>query len=270
MRSFFPAVTLAIGLHVFLLTRGTNWLSRESPNPPVKRPVTMTLTYLKPEKKQIAPVVKAVKTAPNPLIRPLVPPHPKPKEIPKPIIRTKPKATAKKKSVPRHPVPVPKKRHEKKRSKPIAAVVKPSRKVVPIPPRPVPYEEPVKDKIVEEQLSDMPGPLPENAEPVPPDQETQPAVPAVVELARPLYKVNPRPSYPKIARRRGYEGIVVLNVQVLKTGQVGDISVLRSSGHRRLDRAALNAVRKWRFEPGTRNGIPVAMTVKVPIHFRLK
>lgn len=93
---------------------------------------------------------------------------------------------------------------------------------------------------------------------------------AVVVQARPRYRDNPPPPYPEAARRRQLEGTVVLEVEVSAQGRVGDLVVHRSSGHRMLDESALAAVRGWLFEPGRRGGLPVAMTVQVPVRFGLR
>jgi protein TonB len=92
----------------------------------------------------------------------------------------------------------------------------------------------------------------------------------VLKLALPLYKQNAAPLYPLKARRLGYEGIVMLKVLIDENGRVDDLMVLESSGHRVLDRAALSAVKKWLFEPGTEGGVKKKMWVKIPIHFDLK
>ena len=92
----------------------------------------------------------------------------------------------------------------------------------------------------------------------------------VLKLARPLYKQNTAPPYPRKARRLGYEGIVMLKVLINENGRVDDLTVLKSSGHNVLDRAALAAVRKWLFEPGTEGGIKKKMWVKIPVRFDLK
>ena len=92
----------------------------------------------------------------------------------------------------------------------------------------------------------------------------------VLKLALPLYKQNTAPLYPLKARRLGYEGIVMLKVLIDEDGRVDDLTVLESSGHSVLDRAALSAVKKWLFEPGTEGGIKKKMWVKIPIHFDLK
>jgi protein TonB len=59
-------------------------------------------------------------------------------------------------------------------------------------------------------------------------------------------------------------------VDVARDGFVQAARVQAGSGHDLLDEAALRAVRKWRFQPGTRDGEPVAMQVLVPVHFILK
>jgi len=92
---------------------------------------------------------------------------------------------------------------------------------------------------------------------------------ALVE-AIPAYLRNPPPPYPSIARRRGYEGTVVLQVFVTKNGRVGKLKIFRSSGHKALDEAAIKTVGKWIFEPGRRGLTPIDMWVKVPIKFVLR
>lgn len=91
----------------------------------------------------------------------------------------------------------------------------------------------------------------------------------ISELAYPDYRVNPKPSYPVIARRRGYEGTVLLRVWVLETGKVGKIKLQKSSRHKILDKTALEAVENWIFVPGRRNGEPVSSWVTIPIKFQL-
>ncbi|MFQ5617576.1 MAG: energy transducer TonB [Rhodospirillales bacterium] len=80
---------------------------------------------------------------------------------------------------------------------------------------------------------------------------------------------NVPPVYPYRARRNEIEGRVVLRVHVLPGGTAGSVEVLSSSGHAILDRAALKAVRAWRFVPAKRAGVPVAGAIDVPITFRL-
>ena len=98
---------------------------------------------------------------------------------------------------------------------------------------------------------------------------TRPAV-AEVEQAVPRYEVNRPPEYPDLARRRGWEGTVLLEVEVAGDGEVRSVRVHTSSSYGLLDEAALAAVGKWLFKPGMRDGKPWAMKVLVPVHFVLK
>ena len=91
-----------------------------------------------------------------------------------------------------------------------------------------------------------------------------------ITLARPRYDRNPKPPYPRIARRRGYEGVVVLKVEILPSGWVGDLRVKRSSGHHILDKSALKTVKKWRFIPAKRGEDPIRIWGEIPIKFELK
>jgi protein TonB len=80
---------------------------------------------------------------------------------------------------------------------------------------------------------------------------------------------NPLPHYPTLARRRGIEGTVTLEVRVRPDGLPERVAIGRSSGSSLLDAAALEAVRRWRFRPARRAGVPVEGDVTVPITFRL-
>ena len=89
-------------------------------------------------------------------------------------------------------------------------------------------------------------------------------------MARPLYRKNPPPKYPRRARKKGFEGNVILEVLVDEKGAVLELKVFKSSGYEILDKSALSSVQKWLFEPGTKNGNAVKMWVRVPVRFRLK
>ena len=88
--------------------------------------------------------------------------------------------------------------------------------------------------------------------------------------ARPSYGFTPRPGYPAVAIRRGYEGSVLLNVRVLPNGEPEEVTIFKSSGYKVLDKAALKAVKKWKFVPAQRGFKAVSSWVKVPIEFRLE
>lgn len=84
------------------------------------------------------------------------------------------------------------------------------------------------------------------------------------------YLNNPPPDYPTLSRRLGEQGRVVLRVFVTPQGRASEVHIERSSGHARLDRAATEAVGRWRFVPAARDAEPVGAWVLVPISFALK
>jgi len=87
---------------------------------------------------------------------------------------------------------------------------------------------------------------------------------------RAAYLNNPRPPYPMAARRMGWQGKVVLNVEVLSEGKAGQVLLSASSGYELLDHAALQTVKTWRFTPAHRAGQPVTRWFLVPIKFALE
>jgi protein TonB len=91
-----------------------------------------------------------------------------------------------------------------------------------------------------------------------------------VKKAIPIYDKNPSPEYPLIARRRGFQGTVVLEVMVDRNGRVGELRVLKSSGYKVLDRAAGESVRDWIFKPAIKGNEKIEMWVRVPVCFKLK
>ena len=88
--------------------------------------------------------------------------------------------------------------------------------------------------------------------------------------AVPNYRSNPLPEYPLLARRKHWEGVVWLLVDVSPEGSVDDLQIEETCGHRLLDRAAVRSVKRWRFSPATRGGLPVSSQVRIPVRFRLE
>jgi protein TonB len=84
------------------------------------------------------------------------------------------------------------------------------------------------------------------------------------------YLNNPAPDYPPISRRLGEQGLVLLQVQVTADGAAGSVELQTGSGSTRLDQAALEAVKKWRFIPAKRGEQLVSASVVVPIRFSLE
>ncbi len=78
-----------------------------------------------------------------------------------------------------------------------------------------------------------------------------------------------RAPYPKMSQRLGEEGRVLLRVMVGADGRPTGATVAKSSGSEHLDRAGIDTVMRWRFKPGTRGGVPEAMSVLQPVDFKL-
>ncbi len=83
-------------------------------------------------------------------------------------------------------------------------------------------------------------------------------------------KSLPHPKYPSLSRRKGEAGTVVVEVEVLADGSVGQLRVLRSPGFSRLVAAALDAARQGQFQPARQNGMAVRSRISIPFQFVLK
>jgi periplasmic protein TonB len=92
---------------------------------------------------------------------------------------------------------------------------------------------------------------------------------ALSGLARPLGGYQVKPRYPESARRAGVQGITTLRVRVLENGRVGEVIVDQSAGFRDLDVAAIDAVKKWLFEPARQGKNSVSVWVLLPVKFEL-
>jgi protein TonB len=158
---------------------------------------------------------------------------------------------------------------------------------MPSPPQPVAAEperkpEPVaKPKQVERRAQPTPEvvtPIAPTDTPVPTEVSSAPPQPVTAPPSlsdrepdyRAAYLNNPVPAYPMVARRMGWQGRVVLNVEVLASGLPGQVKLHQSSGHDVLDNAALQAVRGWRFVAARHGGQVVSKWFLVPIPFILK
>lgn len=177
-------------------------------------------------------------TPPAPKPEPPAPqPQPKAPEPPKPVVQRKP--------VPPPPAPRP------------VALPDPA----PAPSAPV--------GVIEPQPPAPPISAPVAAAPAP--VAPPPAAPAVeLPSTNADYLQNPKPVYPPASKRLGEQGKVIVRVLIAADGTAQDAEVRQSSGYERLDRAALETVRKWRYVPGKRAGVPEAMWFNVPINFVLE
>ncbi len=88
--------------------------------------------------------------------------------------------------------------------------------------------------------------------------------------AEPGYLKNPAPRYPEQARQMGQEGVVLLWAHVSASGAPTQVRIKQSSGFELLDEAALNAVRKWKFQPARVGPLAIDCTVEIPVRFQLE
>ncbi|SDK32761.1 energy transducer TonB [Pseudomonas indica] len=106
--------------------------------------------------------------------------------------------------------------------------------------------------------------------PAAPAAPVRAAAPVEVVSREPAFLDPPRqPSYPAQARRRNQQGTVLVEVRLDERGAQRELKVARSSGVESLDRAALEAVARWRFRPETLDGQAVPSRVQIPIRFAL-
>jgi TonB family protein len=82
-----------------------------------------------------------------------------------------------------------------------------------------------------------------------------------------VYKVDPDYSEEALAAR--VSGDALLSVVVGENGQARDMKVINGLGFG-LDEKAIEAVQKWRFRPGLKDGKPVAVRAQIEINFRLR
>jgi periplasmic protein TonB len=89
---------------------------------------------------------------------------------------------------------------------------------------------------------------------------------AGVHAPRVIYRVDPE--FSEEARQNKWQGVVILKVIISKDGKPQDVRVQRSLGMG-LDEKAVEAVKQWRFAPGTKDGQPVPVEVSMEVSFRL-
>ncbi len=132
------------------------------------------------------------------------------------------------------------------------------------PPKPSPVPPPPQAPVV-----DVPEPRPNDIV-TPPSPPSPPAPPTSIEASVDISSkaMNP-PRYPPAAFRAGIQGEVILIIDVDANGDVTNVTVEKSSRNRDLDRAAMEAARKWRFNAAESGGKKAAGRVRVPVNFAL-
>ena len=79
-----------------------------------------------------------------------------------------------------------------------------------------------------------------------------------------------KPSYPSRCKRQGHEGTTVLEVTILSKGKCGSIEIIKSAGCESLDKAAIKALKRAKYIPAKRLGIPFTTTKKIAFNFKLE
>jgi len=81
---------------------------------------------------------------------------------------------------------------------------------------------------------------------------------------------NPKPiSYPRWAMDNGWQGKLVIAIEIREDGSVGLYQIMHSTGYKALDEAATEAVQNWKFHPAIKDGKPTRICIQIPIQFQL-
>ena len=210
MRRIILAALLALILHAILFNISADYLKKKLP---LKKPepITLTLSYRIPEKP-----IPAIINKPKKPLKKIEFPKDKPK---KEVVVPK-----KRKQV----IPVKKKQPEKKPE------IVPIKEPVVTPVLSPVEDEPIKEVPVED-IPDVPAETKQKEREIH-EVETEPIEfptppPISIIEASPRYRENPVPKYPRMAKRRGLEGTVIIEVLVNTQGSVNDLRLYKSSGH---------------------------------------
>ena len=103
----------------------------------------------------------------------------------------------------------------------------------------------------------------------PPVLEPRGPIPVAGAVSKPEKVFAPPPRYPEIARRARIQGIVILQATINVEGGVDDVVVLKGQPMG-LTAEAVEAVRRWKFEPARLNGRPVAVYFNLMVHFEIE
>jgi periplasmic protein TonB len=234
------ALACVIAAHVAITWAAVDLIKRRPQIEP--EPVTVALLHEElPVDQPPQPLPMAPKAAPpKPVVKP-PPPEPKPVEQPPPlVVENKP---------PDLPLP----------PEPMHVAETP-------PPVEPPPQAPPAPRAITAPLPMVAAAAPTVAPPVrvPPEPVESPPVFSAA------YLNNPTPVYPPISRRMGEQGLVLLRVFVNASGDANSVEIKTGCGFARLDRAAQDAVKQWKFVPAKRGEQPVDAWVVVPIRFSLK
>ncbi|WP_422766633.1 energy transducer TonB [Photobacterium leiognathi subsp. mandapamensis] len=231
---------------------------------PIAKPEPVVQPIVETPVEPIKPVAKTMTPAPKTEMKKLI-------QKTKPV--TKPKAEPKKKAVPKKPAPkkpAPKKTVTKKTVTKKAEVKKPVQN------KTVKKAQPTKPITTSKKFTlDKPNNKPATKSVVEVNKKTknQQATLGSSEpqlVSKPTFATKPSPvSYPRLAKRRGIEGTVLVEVLIGKDGKQLKQKLAKSSGASVLDKAALKAIKLWRFSPHIIDGKAIAHRVQIPVRFKL-
>ncbi|WP_231590848.1 energy transducer TonB [Grimontia sp. AD028] len=213
---------------------------------------------------QLIASTKQVQKAPEPEPAPVEDPpqqettKPEPKPVKSPSVKKEPPKKAEVQPQKKEKPEVNPPKETKK--KPLEKVTKKERKeekTKPLPPKkPIEKPEEKPEEIAEKKSEES--------------QMTQAKSSSPMLVERPTFKVRPsQPKYPRMAKRKGMEGTVLIEVWLDEEGHQTHRSLLKSSGFELLDGAAMDAVEKWRFNGHEENGVALAHRVRIPVRFNL-
>lgn len=229
---------------------------------PVAEPITPTMlsSLDKPDNTMTLRILTAPPKEAQEPVKPEVPEPPPVPQKPEPEL-TKPKPPEK---VEQKIIEKPKlKKPEKEIKKPIEEKKKPEP-----PKQPKKITEVVEKKVTKEtEVAAAPAPQPERIVRTP---QAPAASSSPMLIEKPQFKSRPTPPvYPRSARTRGQQGTVFLEIWLDEQGNQTKHIIAKSSGFDVLDRAALQAVKKWKFQGHKENGKGISSRVKVPVKFEL-
>ena len=170
-------------------------------------------------------------------------------------------------------------------------IEQPVAKPIPVPPRPQPVvapapalqptAQPAPSKVIAPTEVAQSAPVAPVSAPTAPTRAEAPPAPAPTPVVTAPSKTdvsipasysasNQKPTYPNMSKRLGEQGTVVLRVLVKADGNAGEVEVKSSSSYPRLDQAAIDAVKTWRFNPAKIDGKATDEWYQVPIPFKLQ
>ncbi|MEP7303064.1 MAG: energy transducer TonB [Caldimonas sp.] len=171
----------------------------------------------------------------------------------------------------------------------IARLIAPAEPLRPVPVVPPPLPQAVPKRPPPVVIAAAPSPAPASfSVPTPPPEIAPPPVELPTAVAAPAPPAPPPPApkiipasavqylepivieYPRVSKRLGESGRVLIRLFIDEAGLARTLQINRSSGHARLDDAALAAVRKARFKPYTENGQPLGVWTFIPVEYELE